>query len=106
MATHHGATRQPLDRDATPKWERYDVDTVHNYHHEDTGDFETIEQEHHTNLTNLTWELDDLLHRVQAGEGQLTEALHHIECKLQRLSIVLCPSALPEPLMIYFSNTQ
>ena len=26
------------------------------------------------------------------------EALYHIECKLQRLSIALCPSAPPEPL--------
>ena len=52
MATHHRGAGQPLDRD-----------------HEDTGDFETIAQEHHTNLANLTWELDDLCHRVQAGEG-------------------------------------
>ena len=37
--------------------------------------------------------MDDLHHRVQAGEGQPTEALHDIECKLQRLSIALCPSA-------------
>ena len=60
--------------------------------------FETLEQEHHTNLANLTWELDDLCHRVQVGEGQPAEALPHIEHKLQRLSIVLHPSALPEPL--------
>ena len=57
-----------------------------------------MEQENHTTLANLTWELDDLCHRVQAGEGQPTEALHHIECKLQRLSIVLCPSGPPEAL--------
>ena len=29
-------------------------------------------------------------------KGQPVEALHHIEHKLQRLSITLCPSALPE----------
>ena len=34
--------------------------------------------------------------RVQAGEGQSTEALNHIEHELQRLSIVLHPSALPK----------
>ena len=42
--------------------------------------------------------MDDLHHRVQAGKGEPTEALNCIECKLQRISIALCPSALPEPL--------
>ena len=59
---------------------------------------ENIEWENHTNLATFTRELDDLHHRVQAGEGQPTEALYHIECKLQRLSIALFPSAPPEPL--------
>ena len=61
-------------------------------------DFENVEQENHTNLATLTWELDDLCHRVQTGEGQPMESLHHIEHKLQKLSIALHPSALPEPL--------
>ena len=60
--------------------------------------FENAEQENHTNLAILTQNLDDLCHRVQAGEGEPTEALNCIECKLQRLSIALHPSALPEPL--------
>ena len=42
--------------------------------------------------------MDDLCHTVQAGEDQPAEALYQIECKLQRLSIALCPSAPPEPL--------
>ena len=42
--------------------------------------------------------MDDLCQQVLAGEGQPTEALHHIKCKLQRLSIALYPSAQPEPL--------
>ena len=98
MATHNGSTEQPLDRDATPNGKDADVDILHNYHHEDAGDFETIEQEHPTNLADITWELDDLNHRVQAGEGQPIEALHCIECKLQRLSIALHPSAPQGPL--------
>ena len=36
-----------------------------------------------------------MCHRVQAGEDQPAEALNHIEYELQRLSITLCPSALP-----------
>ena len=98
MATYHGGAGQPLDRDATPNGKDTDVDIPNNYHHENTDDFETIEQGNHANLATLTLELDDLCHRVQAGEGQPMEALHHIEHELQKLSIALCPSAPPEPL--------
>ena len=87
-----------MDSDDTLHGKDNEVNIPHDYHHEDTGDFETIDQEHHINLTNLTQELDDLYHRVQAGEGQPTETLHHIECKLQRLSIVFHPSTPPEML--------
>ena len=82
MAIHHGGSGQPLDRDATLNGKDTDVDILHNYHHEDTGDFENVEQEGHTNLATLARELDDLHHRVQAGEGQPAEALYHMECKL------------------------
>ena len=75
-----------------------DTDILNDYHHEDMDNFENVEQENHTNLAILTQNLDDLCHRVQAGKGQPKEALNHIECKIQRLSIVLHPSALPEPL--------
>ena len=98
MVTHHRGTGQPLDRDATLNGKDTDVDFPHNNHHKDTDDFETIEQENHTNLATLTWKLDDLHHRAQAGEGQPMEALHHIEHELQKLSITLCPSVPPEPL--------
>ena len=100
MATHHGGAGLPLDRDATPTPNGKDTDAniQCNYQHEDMDNFENVEKENHTNLATLTQELDDLHHRVQAGEGQPTEALHHIECKLKKLSIALCPSAPPEPL--------
>ena len=62
------------------------------------NDFENIEQENYTYLVTLTKELDFLCPRVQAGEGQPVEALHHIKQELQRLSITLCPSTSPEPL--------
>ena len=84
MATHLGCSGQPLDRHAMPNGKHTDVDILHDYHHEDTGDFENIEWENHANLATLNRELDDLCHRVQAGEGQPTEALYHIECELQR----------------------
>ena len=46
---------QPLDRDDTLHGKDTEVNIPHDYHQEDIGDFETIEQEHHTNLANLTW---------------------------------------------------
>ena len=41
---------------------------------------------------------------VQAGEGQPSEALNHIECKLQRLSLSLHPSAPPESIEEILKN--
>ena len=98
MATCHGHTGKPLKRDDTPHRKDTEGYIPHDYTHEDTVDIGTIGQEHHTNLEHLTQELDDLCHSIQAGEGQPAEALNHIECKLQRLSIVLHPSAPPETL--------
>ena len=57
MATHHGGAGQPLDRDATLHGK--DTDIPNDYHHEDMDNFENAEQENHTNLATLTWELDD-----------------------------------------------
>ena len=91
MATHHGGSGQSLDRDATLNGKDTDVDIPHDFHHEGTDDFENIEQEDHTSLAGITRELDDLHHKVQAGEGQPIEALYHIEHEVQRLSIALCP---------------
>ena len=64
MPTCHGGTGQPLDRDDTPHGKDTDANIPHDYDHEDTGDIGTIGWEHHANLVNLTWELDDLHHRV------------------------------------------
>ena len=82
MATHYGGAGQPLDRDANPNGTDTNVDIQDNYHSEDTGDFEPIGWENDTNLANLTWELDNLHHRIQAGEGQPAEALNSIDKEL------------------------
>ena len=58
MATHHGGTGQPLDRDITPHGQ--DTDIPNDYHHEDMDNFENVEQENHTTLKALTQDLDDL----------------------------------------------
>ena len=96
MATHYGGAGQPLDRNITPHGQ--DIDIPNNYHHEDMDNFENAEQEIHPNLKTLTQDLDDLCHRVEAGEGQPMEAINGIEHVLHRLSLVLCSSAPPEPL--------
>ena len=52
----------------------------------------------HTTLKALTRELDHLQHRVETAKGHPTEAINHLEHGLHRLSLAVCPSALPEPL--------
>ena len=99
MATHHGGSGQPLDRDINAH-ETIEPEFEHaqEFHPINTNDFEDSETSNATRLTAITRELDNLCQWVQAGEGQPSEALNHIEHKLQRLSISLHPSAPPEPL--------
>ena len=84
MVICHRGAGQPLDRDDNPHGKDTEVHIPHDYDHEDTDAIGTIGQEHHTNLANLTQQLDDLCHRVQTGEGQPAEALNYIECKLHK----------------------
>ena len=94
MATHHGRAGQPFDMDANPNGKDTNVDIQDNY----TCAFKPMERENDTNLANLTWEIDDLCHRVQARGGQSMECLHYIEQELQRLTIAIHASAPSEPL--------
>ena len=41
IATHHGCTGQPLDRDPTPHVQRTDI--LSDLHHEDMDNFENVE---------------------------------------------------------------
>ena len=83
-----------------PAHETTDTNIEHTqeFHQVNANDFKESEPNNSARLTLITWELDDLCQCVLAEEGQPAEALHQIECKLQRLSIALCPSAPPEPL--------
>ena len=57
-----------------------------------------MEHEIHTTLKTLTTEVDHLQHRVETAEDQPTDAINHLECEIHRLSLVLHPSVLLEPL--------
>ena len=81
MATCYGGSGQPLDRDAKPNGKDTDVDTPNSYHHEDTGDFENVGWENHTNLA------------ISLGNWMI----YATELKLEKANL-LCPSAPPEPL--------
>ena len=88
MATHHGSSGHPLDRDTDmTREEQPVVDTnvavQQDFHLEDTPPFEDVEHTNPTRLTAITRELDDLYPRIQAEEGQPTESLDHIEQELQ-----------------------
>ena len=95
MATHHGGTGEPLERDPNPQ--EQDIDTPNDYQHEDIDDFENVENENHSQLNDLTKASDHLQIKVDATEGQPTEAINCLECELHRLSLALCPSGPPEP---------
>ena len=95
MATHHRGTGQPSEKD--PKPQEQDVN-VPNEYREDVDNFENVEHEHHAQLRDLTNEIDYLQHKVEANKTQPTEAISHLECKLNRLTLTLHPSALLEPL--------
>ena len=88
MATHHGGLGQPLDRDSNVTREKQtvvvtNVEVMQDFHPEDTDHFEDLEHNNLTRLTSITRELDDLHQRIQAEEGQPTEALNCIEQELQ-----------------------
>ena len=57
MATSHGGTGQPLDRD--PNLHEQSTNILSN-HLEDMDNFENVEHENHTTLKALTKNLDDL----------------------------------------------
>ena len=98
MATHHGGTGQPLDRDDNPGRSNATSDTPQDFHPEDIDDFESIEHVNPTRLATISRELDDLCQRFQAEEGQPTDYLQHMEWELQWLSLSLHASPPPEPL--------
>ena len=49
-------------------------------------------------MRDLTNEVDYLRYKVEANETWPTEAISHLECELNRLTLTLHPSAPPEPL--------
>ena len=74
MATHHGGSGQPLDRDTDmTRGEQPIVDTnvevQQDFHPEDTAPFEDVEHTNPARLPVITRELDDLHQRIQAEEG-------------------------------------
>ena len=83
MATHHGGSGQPLDRDANTTRKDTDINIPQDFHHEDTDDSENVEHENPTRLAAITRELDDLHQKIQAEEGQPTESLHYIKWQIQ-----------------------
>ena len=103
MATHHGGSRQPLDRDINVTREAHDAtdadtEDTQDFHHVNTNHFEDLEHNNPARLTGTMRELDDLHQQVQAEEVQTSEALNCIERELQTLSISLNPLAPTEPL--------
>ena len=61
MATYHGGSGQPLDRDInTHKMTDAEIEHAQEFHHVNTNDFEESEPNNPVRLTTITRELDDL----------------------------------------------
>ena len=123
MATCHGGTRHPLHRGIdlnAEDPEPTDIDNESTHSSDATAVLGGPEAEghpeepvysNHDKLTSLMREINDLCEWVEAGEGQPTESLDHIELKLQNLSIALHqqpPSAQIEPfgeVICQYTNT-
>ena len=56
MTTCHRGTGQPLEKDPNPQDQ--DIDIPNDYQHEDIDDFESVENENHTQLRDLTNKVD------------------------------------------------
>ena len=61
MATHHGGSGQPLDRDINAhKAMATDIEQTQDFHHVNTNDFKESDSNNSTIITLITRELDDL----------------------------------------------
>ena len=72
--------------------------TIYNEYQTDINGFKNIEPDHHARLKDLTHEIDHLQQKVEANKTEPMDAINHLECKLNRLALTLCPSAPLEPL--------
>ena len=81
MATHHGGSGQPSDRDNNA-FKTTDTECRHaqEFHHMNTNGFDDSETINPARQTAITRLLDDLCQQVQAGEGQPSEALNYKDC--------------------------
>ena len=75
MATHQGGTGQPLEKNPNPQDQ--DIDIPSDYQHGNIDDFENVENEYHTQLRDLTNKVNHWCHKLEATEGQPTEAINH-----------------------------
>ena len=57
MATHHGETGKPLEKDSNSQETNV---TIHNEYQADVNDFENVEFNQHARLRDLTNEIDYL----------------------------------------------
>ena len=68
MATCHGGTGKPSEKDSDPQ--ENDV-TIHNEYQADINDFENIEPDHHERLRDLTHEIDNLCKKLRPTKPSL-----------------------------------
>ena len=94
MATCHGGTGKPSEKDSEPQENNV---TIQDEYEPDVNDFENIEPDHHARLRDLT---HDIIYdkTVEANKTEPMDAINHLECKLNRFALTLFLSALQEHL--------
>ena len=74
----------------------HDMDA--NNYQADINDLENIEHNHQAGLRDLTRKIEQLWQTIEANDNDPMDAISHLECKLNQLTITLHPPMPVEPI--------
>ena len=92
MATHYGGIGDTSVNN--PESQDIDSDSQDNYQ-EDVNDLEHIEHNPPVKLKHLTCKMEQLRQTVKDKDNDPMDAIKHLEQKLNKLAITLCPTTEP-----------
>ena len=95
MATHYGGIGNALVNDPDPQ----DIDAdIQDDYHTVTNDLENIEPDPQAGLKDVTHKIEQLWQTVKASENDPMDAISHLKCKLNQLTLTLCLPMPVEPI--------
>ena len=103
MATCYGGIGKPLEKDSDPQ----EIEAaIQDEYQTGINDLENIEPDHHAGLRDLTPEIEQLWHTVEAYNNDPLDAISHLEGKLNQLALILHLPTPRDPLRMFCINTQ